>query len=73
MENNLKKEEVMNFIVKYQFENGFPPAIREICTGTNTKSTSTVHKYLTVLEKEGYVKINKKISRGLQILKNINL
>jgi repressor LexA len=54
----------------YQKQYGFPPAIREICEETQISSTSVVNYYLDQLEKWGYIKREKNISRGITILKN---
>ena len=34
---------------------GILPTIREICTDLNIKSTSTVHKYISILTEMGYL------------------
>lgn len=62
-ENQLK---VYNFLVK-QSSAGFPPTVREICSATGIKSTSTVHAILGVLEEEGYIERNAKYSRAIRI------
>jgi repressor LexA len=51
-----KQEDVLAFINKYLNEYGYPPSVREICKGIGVKSTSTVHGYLTRLEKNGHIK-----------------
>ena len=54
----LKKREqkVLDFLKKEISEKGYSPTVREICTALDIKSTSTVHKDLASLEKQGYVK-----------------
>ena len=49
---NNKKEIILNFIVEYQKNNGYPPTIREMCKALNISSTSTVSYYLDMLENE---------------------
>ncbi len=34
---------------------GVPPSVREICSDLDIKSTSTVHRYLKMLEDDGYI------------------
>lgn len=54
-----KKEERINrvyeFIRGYLLEEGFAPAIRDICEGCSIKSTSTVHAYLKELCQAGRI------------------
>jgi repressor LexA len=45
---------IYNYI-KERIEEGIPPTIREICTDLNIKSTSTVHKYISILTEMGYL------------------
>lgn len=61
-----KQQEVYNFLVK-QLSEGFPPTVREICTATGIKSTSTVHGILTVLEENGYIIRDPKNSRSIKL------
>lgn len=61
-----KQEAVYNFLVK-KMQNGIPPTVREICTATGIKSTSTVHTILGALEEEGYILRDAKYSRAIRL------
>ncbi|MBQ6718309.1 MAG: repressor LexA [Clostridia bacterium] len=61
-----KQEAVYNFLVK-KMQNGIPPTVREICTATGIKSTSTVHAILNVLEEQGYILRDAKYSRAIRL------
>ena len=61
-----KQQSVYNFLVK-QMSSGFPPTVREICSATDIKSTSTVHAILSTLEEEGYIARDPKNSRAIRI------
>ena len=61
-----KQQAVYNFLVK-QMSSGFPPTVREICSATGIKSTSTVHAVLSVLEDEGYIVRDPKNSRAIRL------
>lgn len=61
-----KQEAVYNFLVK-KMKNGIPPTVREICTATGIKSTSTVHAILNALEEEGYILRDAKYSRAIRL------
>ena len=65
-----RHERILAYMETYQKQYGFPPAIREICEETQISSTSVVNYYLDQLEKWGYIKREKNISRGITILKN---
>lgn len=40
------REKIMQFIVSYIEEHGYPPSVREICVGAEIKATSTVHDHV---------------------------
>jgi len=61
-----KQQAVYEFLVK-QMATGFPPSVREICTATGIKSTSTVHAILSALEEEGYIVRDPKNSRSIRL------
>lgn len=63
---HLKILEVMQ---KYQDENGYPPSIREIGRQAKISSTSVVNYYLDQLEEENYIERDRKVSRGMRLLK----
>lgn len=47
---------ILEFLKSEIREKGYPPTVREICQALSIKSTSTVHKDLTALEKKGYIR-----------------
>ena len=60
-----KLEKVLNFVKRYQSENGFPPSVREICQALSIKSTATAHYYLAKLEKQGSISKNANKNRAI--------
>lgn len=50
-----KQQQVLDFIQAYVRDHGYPPSVRDICEGIGVRSTSTVHGYLTRLERGGYI------------------
>ena len=50
-----RRERVYNFIVEFMKKNGYAPSVREICTGTDLSSTSSVYMHLLMLEDEGKI------------------
>lgn len=65
------QEAVYNFLVK-KMQNGIPPSVREICTATGIKSTSTVHAILNALEEYGYISRDAKYSRAIHLENNFD-
>lgn len=49
---------------------GYPPTVREICSALNIKSTSTAHKDISNLEKQGYLKKDPSKPRALMLVDN---
>lgn len=47
---------------------GYPPTVREICSALGIKSTSTVHKDLDTLTKEGFIRKDPAKPRALVII-----
>src|SRR5579871_2338251 len=51
-----KQERILNFIVDYVDEKGYPPSIREIGTAFEISSLRGVTVHLDALERKGYIK-----------------
>jgi repressor LexA len=62
---------ILSFVRDFHAENGYPPSIREIGEQTGISSTSVVNYYLDQLEAEGYIKRDRKISRGVVVTDKI--
>ncbi len=64
-----RHKKILDFLEKYQQEQGFPPSIREIGNQTQISSTSVVNYYLNQLEEMGYITRSSNISRGINLIK----
>ena len=51
-----KQEKILEFLNAYVEENGYPPAVREICAAVGLRSTATVSYHLNELKKQGRIK-----------------
>lgn len=51
-----KQERILNFIVQYVEDKGYPPSIREIGTAFEISSLRGVTVHLDALERKGYIK-----------------
>ena len=47
------KEKIYRFIIDGIERNGYPPTVREICSGVGLASPASVHRYLRMLTEEG--------------------
>lgn len=66
-----RHKKILQVLEHYQNETGYPPSIREIGKQTGISSTSVVNYYLNQLEEEGYIERDRKISRGVRLVKNV--
>ncbi len=66
-----KQLKVYNFLVK-ELGRGIPPSVREICSRTGIKSTSTVHGILGALEENGYIERDARNSRSIRIAGSVS-
>ncbi len=69
---SVKQQRVLDFLRQYSRDQGYPPSVREICTGLNLKSTSTAHGYLERLERKGYIRRDPARPRAIELLEDRN-
>jgi repressor LexA len=62
-----RQDGILRFIKDFYQESRYPPTIREIQEHCHITSTSVVDYNLKALEEKGYIRRNKKISRGLEL------
>lgn len=67
---NLKEREqrILTFMKNEIKTKGYPPTVREICTAIGIKSTSTAHKDIESLVKQGYLKKDPSKPRALMVV-----
>ncbi|HUL48927.1 MAG TPA: transcriptional repressor LexA [Gemmatimonadales bacterium] len=65
---NDRAREILEFLRGFVRKRGMPPTIREIGQHFGIASTNGVRYYLDVLEESGYIRRNRKISRGLELV-----
>lgn len=63
-----KQEEVLTYIKKYIVKYGYPPSVREICSGLGLSSPATVHTHLTQLEIKGAIKKTASKFRTIEVM-----
>lgn len=70
--NLTKQQQILNFIDQYTHDKGYPPTVREICAGVGLNSPSTVHGYISRLQKAGLLERDASSSRGLRLARQSN-
>jgi len=67
-----RHKKILEVLEKYQADVGYPPSIREIGQQADISSTSVVNYYLNQLEEEGYIERDRKVSRGVRLVKTLS-
>ena len=63
-----KQQRIIDFIRRFLAERSYPPTIRDIVSGCGISSTSVVDYNLNKLEKDGYIRRHREVSRGIELL-----
>lgn len=71
MKNQLteKQKDILNFIIQFHNEVGYPPTLRQIGKHFGISSTFGVKRHLDALVKKGYLNVESFASRGISIIK----
>jgi repressor LexA len=65
-----KQERILGFMRRFMEENSYPPSIRDIQSGCNISSTSVVDYNLKALERLGFIRRDREVSRAIELLQN---
>jgi repressor LexA len=60
-----KQSKILDFLHRFQDDHDYPPTIREIQGGCDISSTSVVEYNLRILERDGHIRRDREISRGI--------
>ncbi len=63
-----QQQRVLDYISREVEEKGYPPSVREICAALGFRSSSTAHRYLSMLEEMGYLERAAEKPRAIRIL-----
>lgn len=63
-----KQAQIFEFLREFIDEKDYPPSIRDIQEGCAISSTSVVDYNLRKLEEKGYIRRDREVSRGIEIL-----
>ncbi len=62
-----RQRRILEFIARFQQRHGYPPTVREIGQEVGISSTSVVDYNLRSLERQGHLRRDREISRGLEL------
>ena len=65
-----REQRILDYMKEEIRQKGYPPTVREICSALNIKSTSTAHKDIDSLVKQGYIKKDPSKPRALMVVDN---
>jgi repressor LexA len=68
-----RQRAILEFIEEFLTANDYPPTIRDIQRDLDISSTSVVDYNLKVLEQRNYIRRNKNISRGIELVSRSSL
>ena len=63
-----KQRRILEFIQGFIDEHDYPPSIRQIQEACGISSTSVVDYNLRILEKQGYIRRDREVSRAIELL-----
>ncbi len=63
-----KQQRIIDFIRRFWVDRGYPPTIRDIVRGCGISSTSVVDYNMNILEKNGYIRRHREVSRGIELV-----
>ncbi len=63
-----RQSQVLQYIRTKIASQGYPPSVREICSGLGLRSSSTAHAHLSQLEAKGYIRRDPSKPRAIEVL-----
>ena len=63
-----RQQKILEFVMEYTADHGYPPSIREIGQAVGISSTSVVDYNLRALERSGLIRRDREVSRGLGVV-----
>lgn len=63
-----RQQQILDYIQAYVEDRGYPPSIREIGDRVGISSTSVVDYNLRALERDGLIRRDREVSRGLEVV-----
>jgi len=67
---SVKQKQILDFITRFIQERDYPPSVRDVAKGCGISSSSVAQYYLDVLERKGYIRRDREISRSIALVKS---
>lgn len=64
-----KRKQILDFIASFIQQKGYAPSVRDVVKGCGISSPSIAQYHLNVLEREGYIRRDREISRSIGLVK----
>lgn len=64
-----RQNQVLEYLIEFDQEQGYSPTIREVGEHFQWKSTGTVRDVVNALDNKGFIKVHRRIHRGIEILR----
>ena len=64
-----RQRRILEFLRRFREGKDYPPTLRDIVKACDISSTSVVDYNLKILEREGYIRRDREVSRGIELLK----
>lgn len=58
---------ILDFITVFTSERGYAPSVRDLTDGCHSSSSSVVQYHLNVLERNGYIRRDRGVSRSIRV------
>jgi repressor LexA len=62
-----RQQAIVDFIRRFWLDRGYPPSVRDIVAGCNLSSTSVADYNLKIIERKGYIRRHREVSRGIEL------
>ena len=67
-----RQRAILEFIEEFIEDHGYPPTVRDIQHGCDVSSTSVVAYNLDILKKQGHIRRDAEVSRGLELVDGLS-
>ena len=66
-----RQERILEYIERFLDQHQYPPSVRDIQAGCEISSTSVVDYNLRILQRDGYLRREAEVSRGIELLRGL--
>jgi len=63
-----RQQRILDYIERFIAEKDYPPSIRNIQMACQVSSTSVVDYNLNILERQGLIRRDREVSRGIEVM-----